>query len=188
MDCTVEDLEIIKLVKNGDAGSFSVLVERYHRNLLNFIYHTVHEKGIVEDIGQEVFLSVYQSIGNFDEKRGVPFSVWLFTIARNRCISEIRKMKKRKEISLPEDETITGHEGNPGILLEQKERRKSLEAALAVLDEPFRSTILSSIEGMSIDEISSRGKLPRNTVKTRLFRAREKLKAILNTHGGGGLL
>jgi RNA polymerase sigma-70 factor (ECF subfamily) len=187
-DITVEDIEIVTLVKNGDANSFSLVVERYHRALLNFIYKLVQRPDIVEDIGQEVFLSAYKSIGNFDEKRGVPFSAWLFTIARNRCISEIRKMKKMPEVPMEDARAFAGKDGNPGHQLEQKERRELFESALGVLDEPFRSTLINSIEGMSIREIAGKNGLSQNTVKTRLFRAREKVKALLKARGGGNLL
>ena len=187
MDSIVEDIEIVGLVKNGDANSFSLLVERYHRFLLNFIYKIVRRPDIVEDIGQEVFLSAYQAIGNFDEKRGVPFSAWLFTIARNRCISEIRKMKEMPEVPINDDCTLAVKDGHPGDQFDQKERRKMLEAALSILDEPFRSTIINSLEGLSIIEIARKDSLPQNTVKTRLFRAREKLKELLNARSGGNV-
>jgi RNA polymerase sigma-70 factor, ECF subfamily len=183
----VEDIEIVRLVKNGDTNSFSQLVERYHRALLNFIYKIMHRTDIVEDIGQEVFLSAYQSLGNFDEKRGVPFSAWLFTIARNRCISEIRKIKKNPLVSKIDGSMPAGKDGHPGYQLELKERRTMFEAALSVLDEPFKSAIINSLEGSSINEIARKNGLPQNTVKTRLFRAREKLKELLNVRSGGNL-
>ena len=87
----MDDTEIIKNVQAGNNESFSIIVERYHRHLLNFIYRLLGDPQVVEDIGQEVFLSVYKSIRNFDVNRGIPFSAWLFITARNRCISELRK-------------------------------------------------------------------------------------------------
>jgi RNA polymerase sigma-70 factor (ECF subfamily) len=175
----VEDFEIIKLVKNGDTKSFSFLVEKYHRNLLAFIYRTIRRPDIVEDIGQEVFLSAFQSLHNFDPGRGVPFSAWLFSIARNRCISEIRKMKIRPEEPLRDDIALSAANGNSGQQPEQEERKRALESALCVLDEPFRSTLINSIEGLTIDDIARKNGLPQNTVKTRLFRARAKLRKLL---------
>ena len=63
----MEDIEIIKRIKRGDIEAYSVLVEKYHRQLLNFIYRLTGDEKSVEDIGQEVFLSVYQSLQRFDE-------------------------------------------------------------------------------------------------------------------------
>lgn len=84
----MEDIDVVRRVRDGETEAFSVLIEKYHRRLLNFIYTFIGDEAAVEDVGQEVFLSVYKSLGNFDEKRGVPFSAWLFIIARNRCISD----------------------------------------------------------------------------------------------------
>ena len=88
-----EDTEIIQKVRSGDTNAYRVLVRKYHSHLLNFIYRIIRDKSEVEDIGQEVFISVFRSLSDFSEKRGVPFSAWLFIIARNRCISELRKKK-----------------------------------------------------------------------------------------------
>jgi RNA polymerase sigma-70 factor, ECF subfamily len=175
----VEDLEIVTLVRNGDIEVFSLLVEKYHRNLLGFIYKIVRRPEIVEDIGQEVFLSAFKSLGNFDAGRGVPFSAWLFTIAKNRCISEIRRQKTRYEA--PFDDAIAGNDDSA----EHEEPRQALEAALSILEEPFRSAILNSLEGLSIKEIAAKDRVPPATVKTRLFRAREKLRRLLGVQPGG---
>ena len=91
----MEDIEIINRIKCGDIEAYSVLVEKYHRQLLNFIYRLTGDEKSVEDIGQEVFLSVYLSLQRFDEYRGTPFSAWLFIIARNRCVSQIRERRGR---------------------------------------------------------------------------------------------
>jgi len=76
--------------KNSDVELYSLLVEKYHRRLLNFIYRLVSDERIVEDISQEVFISIYKSIMNYDLERGTPFSTCLFINGRNRCISKLR--------------------------------------------------------------------------------------------------
>jgi RNA polymerase sigma-70 factor (ECF subfamily) len=97
-------------------------------------------------------------------------------------------MKKTPSVSKINDSIPAGKDGHPGDQLELKERRKMLESALSVLDEPFRSTIINSVEGLTINEIANKNGLPQNTVKTRLFRAREKLKKILRALNGGDSL
>ena len=87
-----------------------------------------------------------------------------------------------------DDGTLAEKDGNSGYQLEQKERRKMLENALNILDEPFRATIINSMEGLSINEIAGKNGLPQNTVKSRLFRAREKLKKILKVYNRGDSL
>jgi|WetSurMetagenome_2_1015567.scaffolds.fasta_scaffold00378_19 RNA polymerase sigma-70 factor, ECF subfamily len=175
----VEDLEIITNVRNGDVEAFAFLVEKYHKNLLAFIHRIVRKPDVVEDIGQEVFLSAYQSLGNFDAGRGVPFSAWLFAMARNRCFSELRRLRVRREERF--DDEIVHHEAHD----EHAHQRRALKAALHILEEPFRSAILDSLNGFSVEEIAAKEGLPRNTVKTRLFRAREKIRRLLNLQPKG---
>ena len=175
----VEDLEIISLVKQGDTDAFSLLIEKYHKSLLGFIFRLVQRSEIVEDIGQEVFLSAYQSIENFDAGRGVPFSAWLFTIARNRCISEIRRRRTRREE--PFDDAVMEY-GDP---IDRDETNSALESAMSVLEEPFKSALLDSLKGFTVGEIAAKNNVSRSTVKTRLFRARQKVRKLLGLQPKG---
>jgi RNA polymerase sigma-70 factor (ECF subfamily) len=182
----VEDLEIVKLIRNGDTAAFRGLVEKYHKPILGFIYRIVCRQDLVEDIGQEVFLCAYQSLDNFDSNRGVPFSAWLFTIARNRCFTELRKKKIRRECPI-EDETMAADDAlGPDGRMERKEISVALQKAVNGLEEPFRSTLIGVLEGGTIESLSLGRGLSRNTVKTRLFRAREKLKKMLTFKYGDG--
>jgi RNA polymerase sigma-70 factor, ECF subfamily len=180
----VDDADIIKSVQAGDSESFSLLVEKYHAHLLNFIHRLLHDKNIVEDIGQEVFLSIYKSIRNFDIQRGVPFSAWLFITARNRCISELRK-KTPLAIPIEETQEFSGHDRNPEQAARDEERTQAIHTALEQLPEPYRQTIIRSLEGDSPEEIAMRFRISPGTVKSRLFRAREKLRILLYEHFGG---
>ncbi len=73
----MDDTEILKRVQAGDTESFSLIVQKYHKQLLNFIFRLMRDEQIVEDLGQDVFVSVYKSIRAFDVQRGIPFSAWL---------------------------------------------------------------------------------------------------------------
>ena len=178
-----EDHEIIRRVKNGDVHSFSVIVEKYHRPLLNFIYRLVGEKMMVEDIGQEVFLSAYRSVANFDENRGIPFSAWLYTIARNRCISEIRKKKQNFVPIEDRKNDLFCKTSSPEESFIDKERMDAVAQALMQLPEPFRNALIESLNGRSVEEIARKGNHGINTIKTRIFRAKEKLRQLLNFGG-----
>ncbi len=174
-----DDLDIIQRINRGETGAYEVLVRKYHHHLLNFIFRIVRDELIVEDIGQEVFMSVYRSLSNFDHRRGVPFSAWLFIVARNRCISELRKKKGVQFIPIVEDFPAPVHSSAPDEILIQQERRAALDKALEKLEEPFRGILLQSLKGASVNELARTCALPANTVKTRLFRAREKLRNML---------
>jgi RNA polymerase sigma-70 factor (ECF subfamily) len=152
--------------------------------LLNFIFRLTGNELLVEDIGQEVFLSVYKSIRSFNVNRGVPFSAWLFITARNRCISELRK-KSRRTISIHDTANLQAREKTPEQSACDKDRQQAIHAALEQLPEPFKRTILQSLSGDSLEEIAFKNKISIGTAKSRLFRAREKIKAFLNERFGG---
>jgi RNA polymerase sigma-70 factor, ECF subfamily len=180
----VDDIEVIKCVQAGDSESFALLVNKYHRQLLNFIYRLLGDAQIVEDIGQEVFLSIYKSMSRFNVHRGVPFSAWLFITARNRCISELRR-KGRPAISIESIADLTARDKTPERTASEEERLLAIYAALDQLPEPYRQTILQSIRGDSAEEIARSNHISDGTVKSRLSRARTKLRLLLQERLGG---
>ncbi len=181
----IDDFDIIRRVKHDKTDAYAALVRKYHHHLLNFIFRIVRDESVVEDIGQEVFLSVYRTLSDFDENRGVPFSAWLFIVARNRCISELRKRKTAEFVPIFEDYPANMQSSAPDALLIQKEQMDGLTGALEKLEEPFKDTILKSLKGASIEEIARGCNVPVNTVKTRLFRAREKLRTMMKALNQG---
>jgi RNA polymerase sigma-70 factor, ECF subfamily len=180
----VDDIEVIRSVQAGDSESFSLLVDKYHRQLLNFVYRLLGDALNVEDIGQEVFLNIYKSIGEFNIQRGVPFSAWLFITARNRCISELRK-RSRSIIPIENLDDLPAREKTPERITGEEERFSAIHAALEQLPEPYRSTILQSIRGDSAEEIARSNRISSGTVKSRLSRARTKLRLLLQERPGG---
>ncbi len=180
----MDDAEIVKSVQAGDSESFSLLVDKYHRHLLNFVYRLMGNEQVVEDIGQEVFLSVYKSIRSFNVGRGVPFSAWLFITARNRCISELRR-RNRATVSIEGMVNLQAPEKTPEQAANDDERFLAIHSALGQLPEPYRKTILQSLRGDTPEEIARNNQISRGTVKSRLSRAREKMKLLLQDHLGG---
>ncbi len=180
----MDDADIIRQIKQGDIEAFAVLIEKYHRHLLNFVFRLVRDQDIVEDIGQDVFLSVYKSLRDFDESRGTPFSAWLFITARNRCISELRSRTGKEKVSL-EDIDLRSKERSPEELLIGNEKMNAIESSLEQLPEPYKSALLNSMRGDSLDEIATRENVSLGAVKSRLFRARKKMKLLLGEYYGG---
>ena len=181
----MDDNAIIRRIREGDVDAYAVLVRAYHRNLLAFIFRIVRDPHLAEDIGQEVFLSVYKELPRFDPDQGTPFAAWLYIAARNRSISELRTMGRAELLPPEELHRFAGTGPTAEEALIRQEEREALAASLAELPEPFRSTILMSLDGASLEEIAQRCGVPRATVKTRLFRAREKIKQALFKHVGG---
>lgn len=183
----MEDQEVVRRIKGGDTEAFSVLVEKYHERLLSFIFRLVRDERIVEDIGQEVFLNVYKSLPTFDENRGTPFAAWLFIVARNHCISELRKRNGNTfaAVSIEEiGELADNYQSTESLFMEQ-ERREALRISLEKLAKPFKEPFLMSLRGYSLMEIAKACNISPGTVKSRLFRAKEKMKSLVKGYLGG---
>jgi RNA polymerase sigma-70 factor, ECF subfamily len=181
----VQDTKIIERIKAGDTEAFALLVEKYHRQLLSFIYHLVRDRNITEDIGQEVFFSIYKALPDFDENRGTPFSAWLFICARNQAQSALRKRKCRYFLSeQPADEPVDMRPSALQSLIAAEEKR-ALQHCLGQLAEPYRSTIIGSIQGHSVQNIADLTAVSTGTVKSRLFRAKQRLTFLVKEYFGG---
>ncbi len=181
----MNDNAIIRLIQNGNAEAFADLVQKYHKNLLAFIYRLVRDPHLTEDIGQEVFLSIYKSLPKFEPESGTPFVAWLYIIARNRCISELRIREKAECVQIEDFHWITGAGDSAEEALIRHEGLRALAASLEQLPEPFRTTIIKSLQGASLHEIANECGIPQSTVKSRLFRAKEKIKRLMNECAGG---
>jgi RNA polymerase sigma-70 factor, ECF subfamily len=179
----LEDETIIRKVKAGDREAFSELVEKYHRPLLNFIYHLLGNSSQVEDLGQDVFLSAYQSLARFDLDRGTPFSAWLFTIARNRVYSELRK--KKPLFPLENFFHLSSKDPGPEELLLTRERVKAIRDCLKVLPEAYQRALMAHLEGINHVQLAREENTPVGTVKARFFRAKKLMKGLLEKRIGG---
>ena len=181
----MDDYQIIRLIQNGDVDAYSILVRKYHQNLLAFIFRMVGDAHLAEDIGQEVFLNVYKGLPRFDIDQGTPFAAWLYIVARNQCVSEQRKVGRFVPLSDEQYHQLASVEESAEASLIRQEQQDALAATLVDLPEPFRSTILLNLQGTSLDEIANRCNVPLATVKTRLFRSREKIRLLLKRYFGG---
>ncbi len=130
-------------------------------------------------------MSVYKSIKEFDETLGTPFSAWLFITARNRCISELRSRNIARKVCLDQSFELEDGRRSPEEELLEAERREALQFSLEQLPETFRAAILGSLEGNSLEEIALKENVSVGTVKSRLFRAREKMKRLVKEYFGG---
>lgn len=180
----LNEIEIIRKIKAGNTNSYTLLVERYHQPLLAYIFKIVGDRDLVEDIGQEVFFSVYRSLKSFDEQKGVPFSAWIFTAARNRCLTVLRKRRIGQLRHLDDLDFLEDVRKNPEEALLEQEQMIAVTASLQKIPEPFRKTILMSLEGSSLKKIAASENVTLGTVKSRLFRAKERMQLLIGAYFG----
>jgi RNA polymerase sigma-70 factor (ECF subfamily) len=170
------DLGIIRRIKNGEIDEFEILIKKYEKRLFVLAGNFLRTPDKVEDLVQEVFLAAYRNIHSFNPELG-NFSTWLMRIARNKCLNAI---KKSKEIPISDVPEIPGRE-NPEEDLARKEAFMRLDQALKKLPPKHRIVfVLAEIQGFSHREIAGIEKTRIGTVKSRISRAKEKLRTILN--------
>ena len=171
---TVDDYFYIQRIKAGDMRAFTGIVSKYQSKLLTIILKIVGNREDAEDITQEVFIKVFQSVEQF--KGDAEFSTWLYRIAYNTTMSELRK-RKFSFVSMDEN-FLTGNEpaGEELEVMDTEQRLACLDAALKRLsaDDAFLITMYY-LEEQSIDEISAISNLSISNVKVRLHRIRKKL-------------
>ena len=182
--------ELIHKAQNGDAAAFERLIESYQQPVFNLAYRMTGNYDDASDIAQEALIKVYLNISKF--KKNSKFSTWVYRIATNACLDEIKKRKKHQTFSISEDiETDEGPiirefedpSANVEENFERKERQKVISDAIAELPENHRVIIvLRDINGLAYDEIAAALKCSEGTVKSRISRARDALYEILKKH------
>lgn len=170
--------------QEGNKASFEALMRKYFPRLLNFIYRYVGSREAAEDLAQEVFIRVYKSGANYQPKS--KFQTWIFTIARNLSLNELRR-NKYKTVSL--DAPLYSDEGEMKRQVEDmkkvgpsqnmlcKEREGAVKAAINDLPESQRvAVLLRRYEQFSYEEIARTMNISAKAVKSLLSRAKENLK------------
>ncbi|HEY1661876.1 MAG TPA: sigma-70 family RNA polymerase sigma factor [Verrucomicrobiae bacterium] len=185
------DAALMLRVKRGDRAAFTELVEKYKQPVMNFVYRSLRDEAECEDLAQNVFLQVYKSRARY--QRTAKFSTWLFTIARNLCLNELRRRSRHPADSL--EEAYAENEDQPRQQFEDKsqagppekllhgELEKKIEEALADLPENQRSAILLCRQDeLSYEEIAEILDCSLSATKSLIHRGRETLKEKLKPY------
>jgi RNA polymerase sigma-70 factor, ECF subfamily len=184
----LDDRALVTRVLGGDRDLFGVLMSRYEKRLINYVYRITHRYEEAHDLTQEIFVKVYLALDRYDPK--YQFSTWLFRIAQNSAIDALRK-KSISEVPLarPTEDEPAGKERefadggvSPYRALKNKQLSSAIDTAVAKLPADYRELIqLRHFAELSYEEIASMKKLPLGTVKNKLFRARNLLKEALES-------
>jgi RNA polymerase sigma-70 factor, ECF subfamily len=190
-DQTDPDAVLMLRVKRGDRAAFTALVEKYKQPVTNFVCRSLRDETESEDLAQNVFLQVYKSRARYE--RTAKFSTWLFTIARNLCLNEIRRRSRHPAESL--EETHAENDDQPSRQYEDKkvllptenvlhsELAKKIEEALLELPENQRTAILLCRQDeLSYEEIAKILGCSLSATKSIIHRGRETLKEKLKPY------
>lgn len=173
-----DDFSLIQNFIEGDESVFKTLLHRHKEKVRNIIFLTLGSTDAVDDIAQEVFITVYKNLKKFRFQS--QFTTWLYKITINKCRDYLRKIKIRK-IFIPIKDT--GSSLKYDVSFEEKNTAEIVRNAIKKLPEKLQIPLmLKDIEGLSYQEISETVECEIGTVKSRIFRAREGLKNILKPY------
>ncbi|CAN5231659.1 sigma-70 family RNA polymerase sigma factor [soil metagenome] len=181
----LSDHALIEATRNGDETAFEEIVNRYRNSITNYLYRFLNDYEEAVDLAQETFVRVYFALDRYHTQ--FAFSTYIYRIATNLAISEIRRRKRRRLLSLTglfqsEDDSAVEFQPTDHRILQddelvEDERSEVIAKAIAALPEKYRvPVVLRDIEGKSYDEIAEIMELGLGTTKSRISRGRGLLK------------
>jgi RNA polymerase sigma-70 factor (ECF subfamily) len=183
----MDEIALVQSAQKGDLDSFNTLILNYQDRVFNTALRILGDEDIAQDAAQEAFISAFRSINTF---RGGSFKAWLLRTVTNACYDELRRQKRRPTTPL-EPETNDGEEMDsprwladpsmtPAEQSEADELEHAIQHCLDTLPADFRTVVvLADIQGMDYSEVATAARVPLGTIKSRLARARLRLRECL---------
>ncbi len=187
-----EEQDLLQRARGGDSAAFEEIVRAHESTVYRLALRQLGSREDAEDAAQEVFLKAYTSLKSFRGESKL--SVWLYRITNNVCIDQLRRRRETVSLSAvnedgePLEMEIPDERCDPEALTERKDLREQVGKALKRLPPEAREILLlREIGGQSYEEIAETLDLDIGTVKSRLFRARKRLCALLNGNVSDGI-
>ena len=180
---------LVAKCQKGDAQAFELLIKKYQRRIFHLIYRITQDPAVVESLAQDVFLKAYRSISSF--RGSSRFYTWLYRIAVNTSLSYLKReavaenREKRVDVDLDTSNLAVDSMKieDPEEVLMRKEFVTHLVGSLRRLPEELRTAvILREFTGLNYEEIAEVMEIPLGTVRSRIFRARSRLREMLEPY------
>lgn len=184
-----DDPHLVQRCLGGDESAWTELLQTHSRKVYNLCYRFTGRPSEAEDLTQEVFIKIFQTLSVYDSQQGT-FSTWLSRIARNHLVDHYRRTHKdRLTSSLDDDpggfENQPSTEPSPSAAVESRERGEILQAALNRLSPDMReAVVLRDFQDLDYDEIAEVLGVPEGTVKSRINRGRLELAKVIKRMEG----
>ena len=179
-----QDLDLLKRCLSGEDSAWEALLRAYTRKVYNLCYRFTGRAHDAEDLTQEVFIKIFQTLASYDAAQGT-FSTWLHRVARNHLVDHYRRTKKDRVTGSIEDDLATIEDKpSPGAgpvgQVEARERKELLQQALDKLSPDLReAVVLRDLHDLDYLEIAQVLGVPQGTVKSRINRGRLELARVL---------
>ncbi|MFM1650607.1 RNA polymerase sigma factor [Brevibacillus sp. B_LB10_24] len=182
----LEEQELIVQILQGNQQAYAQIIDRYKSRLYAVLIKMVGQPQDAQDMLQEVFIKIYYKLNEYSPTG--KFSAWIYRIAINHCLDELRR-RKRELPNIPISDSDHPHDDTPEKLYLEKEQAAAFQKILLSLPEDYRIVLLlRHSEQLSYREISETLMIPVNTVQVRLHRARKKFQECwLKRKEGGGV-
>ncbi|MDY0873019.1 sigma-70 family RNA polymerase sigma factor [Dongia rigui] len=180
----IPDGKLLDGIAKGDRVAFTEFYQRHNRSLFAFLVKMVRDRELAEEVLSETMLDVWRQAGRFEGKSSV--TTWLFSIGHHKAVSRLRRMR---EVALDEEvaANIEDSGPTPDMQASDKDMSRLLARLIECLSLDHREILqLAYYQEFSVQEIAEVLDLPENTVKTRMFYARQRLKALLEQAGVKG--
>lgn len=176
-----DDEQLIKQVKDGDAEAFGVLYEQYAEMVFRYVYSHLDNRLDAEDLTEDIFIRAWRALPKYDE-RGLPFSAFLFRVARNSLIDHYRQKKPLQSL---DDIEMQSHEMGPEEVVDIKIENNDLKQTISTLREDYRNVIVFRfLAGLSPDETAQIMQRSVGAVRVLQHRALSALKELLERGSG----
>ncbi len=185
----MDENALIHSAQNGDLDSFNTLILHYQDSVFHTALRIIGDEDLAQDAAQEAFISAFRHVASF---RGGSFKAWLMRMVTNACYDEFRRQKRRPTTPL-EPDTADGEEMDsprwladtgmtPAEKFEADELEHAIQHCLDALPTDFRAVVvLADIQGMDYSEVATASRVPLGTIKSRLARARLRLRECLRS-------
>lgn len=185
MGLNVDITALIKRITDGDRQAFGQVVDCYQGSLFGFLGRMGLSQSHAEEIAQETFIRAWKHLGDYDPRLAA-FSTWLFTIARNLALNELARAAKLHEETMGDDLPDAACQNpQPFEALAHAQQKQRLQASLLKLPMADRSALaLAYIENLDLAAIGHIEGCSVSAIKTRLHRAKQKLRALLGVNDG----
>jgi len=178
---STSDEVLIGRIANGDRLAMQVLYARHHVRVFRFVVRLVRDEATAEDLISEVFLDVWRQAGRFEGRSAV--STWMLAIARFKALSALRR-RPDQELDEETAGAIEDPSDDPAAALEKKDKSTMLRKCLTGLSAEHREIIdLVYYHEKSVEEVAEIVGIPDNTLKTRMFYARNRLAELVKAAG-----